>query len=349
MHFQKVYWRESRQFASRRPTVYPTRRLVSRRRGSVFHPSEVLDWLRMQLNRPSGSPLNEEVFWDLFDFEGAPFPPAARPATAGVELDLLVVLTTYERPQECAVVLKALHAALARSTELREIRVLVFHDRGESDYSATRALARSLFGDSLTWLAAKTRIGKQGFWRIYQTSFLAAQRLRPCFALYLQDDLEFEDSLLLEAMKRYRATAGDPLRRVIYLYADPTDPESGRWIRFERRDAGDHLSLTQWFDLAAFFVDRAFFELLAYRVIPVHPNRWRRKPKLSSGVGRQFTIRLWRRGNVYQAYPPLVYHGLAESQMNPQVRAIEPLNNWSTHPRFRTGALPPRKQRPRRG
>ena len=74
-------------------------------------------------------------------------------------------------------------------------------------------------------------------------------------------------------------------------------------------------------------VDRAFFALLRHRMVPVHPNRWRRKPTISSGVGKQLTVRLRGRGNVYQTNPPLVRHGGLVSEMNPEARALRPLDS----------------------
>ena len=66
---------------------------------------------------------------------------------------------------------------------------------------------------------------------------------------------------------------------------------------------------------------------LDYRMIPVHPNRWRRNPGLSSGVGKQLTRRLFGRANVYQCFPPLVFHGGHPSVMNPSARAARSLDN----------------------
>ncbi len=44
-------------------------------------------------------------------------------------------------------------------------------------------------------------------------------------------------------------------------------------------------------------------------MFPVSAYRWASRPSLSSGVGRQLTLRLWGRGNVYQVMTPLAFHG----------------------------------------
>jgi hypothetical protein len=309
---------------------------------TVFHPVEALHWLRMHLNRPDAGALDELEFWSLFEHDGNPLTAAPATLACGGELELLVVVTTYQRPESCAHVLSSLKRAIERVQPI-SVRILVFHDRGHDSYRSTCDLAHSLFGADLTWLNARTQLGKSAYWKTYQTSFLAARAVRPRYALYLQDDLQFAETMLVDAFSMYEATKRDPLRRVIYLYSSQADEPSGRWIRFRRVAAGEGIALTQWFDLQAFFADLAFFELLSYRLIPVHANRWRRRSSLSSGVGRQLTIRLRGRANIYQAYPPLVFHGAEPSQMNPDVRAHEPLDNRGLLPAAHPNGVPARE------
>lgn len=80
-----------------------------------------------------------------------------------------------------------------------------------------------------------------------------------------------------------------------------------------------------------FLVDRAFFELLDHRMVPIHRHRWKRQAGRSSGVGRQFTRRLFGRAHVYQAWPPLVVHGAAPNTMNPEARRARSLDNRSDY------------------
>lgn len=277
----------------------------------MLHWSELPNFARVYFNRPQAA-LQEDAFWSLYE--------GGRPSGRA---PLLCVITTYNRPDACRDVLSALHAALAGVDAF----VLVLNDRSDSDYADTRARGAELFGARLLWLDARKRMGKPGFWKAYQVAFLVARALQPEHALFLQDDLAFAPTLFASIRAQWDATAGDPLRRVLYLFSSDEDERFGRWVRARRREVGNGLRRTQWFDLQAFYVDRAFFELLAYRMIPIHRNRWRRKPRISSGVGKQLTLRLFRRANVYQSYPPLVFHGGCESQMNPDARAKRALDN----------------------
>ncbi|HEY6881382.1 MAG TPA: hypothetical protein VI299_25330 [Polyangiales bacterium] len=277
----------------------------------MLHWSELSNFARLYLNRPQAA-LQEDAFWSLYE--------GGRPSGRA---RLLCVITTYNRPAACQDVLTALRGALAGADAF----LLVLNDRSDSDYAGVRAHAAELFGERMLWLDARARMGKPGFWKAYQVAFLVARALQPEHALFVQDDLAFAPTLLTSIRAQWEATAGDPLRRVLYLFSSAEDERFGRWVLAPRRDVGHGLRRTQWFDLQAFFVDRAFFELLSYRMIPIHENRWRRKPRISSGVGKQLTLRLFRRANVYQSYPPLVFHGGCESQMNPDARAKRALDN----------------------
>jgi hypothetical protein len=180
---------------------------------------------------------------------------------------------------------------------------------------------------------------------MHQTAFDVARLWRPERALYLQDDIEFEPDMLLRAERIWAATERDPLRRVLYLFSSSDDEAQGRWVSFDRRELQNvPFRLTNWFDLQAFMVDRQFFELLGYRMVEIHPNRWRRRPQQSSGVGRQLTRRLFGRANVYQAWPPLVAHGAEPSTMNPEARLQRSLDNRHEYRQFavRAAARPGR-------
>jgi hypothetical protein len=308
----------------------------------VFHPVELWHEWATRRNRPGKAPLDVRrllAAWTDADRGEAPlheFPALGRPPA------LMAVVMTYDRPEACAEVLRRLGSAIA-ARGLREASVLlVIHDACGRDYSRARAEARAAAG-AVVWLDAQQRLGKANFWRSYQAALLAARAWAPERALFLHDDVVFEADLLEQADAIWHATAADPLRRVLYLFSSARDEADGRWVRFGRRDCpGAHCRLTNWFDLQAFMVDRAFFELLDHRMVPIHPNRWRRKPTLSSGVGRQLTLRLWRRGTISQAWPPLVSHGAEPSIANREARQSDDFDNREEYARAVAQRLPGR-------
>lgn len=291
----------------------------------MFHPVEILHEWATRTNRPRGTAPGVDDYAERWRDEGAPARSAFEP---GVEPPrLMVVLTTYQRPLGAANVLERLAAALAQADLVEHTALLVLHDAGDADYQSARALAAACAPRS-HWLSARERFGKPGFWQVHQTALLVARAWCPEHVLFLQDDLDFKPDLLVRAQAIWRATAEDPLRRVLYLFGSRDDEPRGRWVHFARRELPAlHCRQTNWFDLQAFFVDRAFLELLGYRMVPIHANRWRRRPNISSGVGRQLTLRAFGRANVYQAWPPLVRHGAEPSTMNPAARKLRPLDN----------------------
>jgi hypothetical protein len=289
----------------------------------MFHPAELLSEWETRTNRSYRRRGDPDALLALWSAAGSAAPPVF--SDGGGECELMVVLTTYGRPEAAETVLERLRSALERAP--KRARVLVLHDACGRDYAAARAAAGRLNVD-VVWLDARARLGKAGFWRLHQTALLAAQAWRPERALYLQDDVDFEADLLERCDFLWQATAHDPRRRVLYLVSCDDDERHGRWVYFPRSAVpGVAARLINWFDLQAFMVDRAFFELLDYRIVPIHPNRWKRRPEISSGVGRQLTLRLFRRAHIYQAWPSLVRHGGQPSTMNPEARALRPLDN----------------------
>ena len=293
----------------------------------MFYPIELWHEWATRCNWTPRGPVREEPFFDLWTTpDGERLRHVPRPEQAP---ELLVVIMTFERPEACARVLRSLAASMDGASRA----LLVLRDAGPSDYSLAREAAQGLAETSL-WLDARRWLGKQNFWRSYQTAFAIARHWRPERCLFLHDDVEFEQDLIVRADSLWRATADDPARRVLYLFSSLEDEPEGRWVKFERRDLPDkQVRLTNWFDLQAFMVDRAFFELLGYRLIPIHPNRWRRKPTRSSGVGRQLSMRLFGRASTYQAWPPLVGHGREPSLANPEARGENDLDNLEEYAR----------------
>lgn len=302
------------------------------RRYFPFHPRELIDELRIRFNWPSSGRVDRAAFFNLWSIGGQALHelPEVTP-----RLELLVVITTCNRPGSCARLLEGLGEALSVAGYTARTAVLVFQDACSDDYAAARAIAASGARASF-WLEARRRLAKEGFWRTYQTALLAAERWQPERTLFLHDDLELDSDLFSRVDALWRATGQDPDRRVLYLLSSRGDEKDGRWVHFTRCDRPEwQCRQTNWFDLQAFMVDRRFMELMRYRIVPVHPNRWRRAPSVSSGVGRQFSLRLFGRGAVYQAWPPLVGHGGEQSIANREARHENALDNREEYARAR--------------
>jgi hypothetical protein len=213
-----------------------------------------------------------------------------------------------------------------------ELFLLVLEDRSDSDYSEVRETVFEEFLGGAMWLRADRHLGKAEFWRTYQTALSCTRVLDPEYVLFLQDDLEFEETFLCRALDLYHSLkVGDNGRnrpQVMNLYSASDDEPLGRWVNVPRRQVvGFPVRQTQWFDLAGFLMERSVLRELGYRMKPIPMTRWEESGGLSSGVGRQLTRRLRTRAVTYQCFPPLVFHGAAASEMNPEERARRPLDN----------------------
>jgi hypothetical protein len=305
----------------------------------LYHPIEFLYELGTRANLSSIVRLEEAALLARWTEIGARQPLNTIPRV-NKPPERLVVVMTYERPDACASLMRQLERAIGCGDARDRTALLLMRDAGEGDYSEARGLASSV-ASTVLWLEAREWLGKVRFWQSYQVAMLVARRWQPERTLFLHDDVEFDDDVLERADAIWQVTADDPTRRVLYLYSSDKDEPDGRWVRFARREMPDKACrLTNWVDLQAFMVDRQFFELLNYRMLPIHPNRWKRKPATSSGVGRQLTLRLRGRGTIYQAWPPLVCHGSQPSLANREARQQNDLDNRAEYARER-GRLPP--------
>lgn len=241
--------------------------------------------------------------------------------------DLLVTITTYRRPADVSVLLASLAEVLGTSGV--NYFVCVLNDASDADCSEAQAGLKYLFGERAAWLDASEKFGKLRFWCTHQMIFFAAKAAKSAHLLSLQDDVELAPDFLQRLWTVWSDTGKvDPRRRVLYLFSGNDDEPEGRWHHFQRVDfSAIGARRTDWFDLQAFLIDRAGLTLLKYWMIPIPPSRWKRDPTISSGVGQQLTLRMAGRGTTFQCHPPLVSHGRALSQMNPEARALRPLDN----------------------
>jgi len=173
-----------------------------------------------------------------------------------------------------------------------------------------------------------------------------AERVRPDYALFIQDDLEFDRDLLGRALELLRALeaqggAGAPRPHVLSLFSSDDDERFGRWVLFPRRQRADlPVRQTQWFDLPAVLMNRSALGVLEYRISPIPAARWQRNPRASSGVGRQLTRRLYARASIHQCAPSLVFHGAEPSAMNPDARRERTMDNRSERSQGSQGSQP---------
>lgn len=257
-----------------------------------------------------------------FQARGASAPAPTAPP------DLCVVVTTHRRPESCARLIDALHASLQQA-RLERVFVLVLNDPSDRDYSPVLDLLALRFPGRFAFQEASRWLGKKGRWSAFQHAFDICASLRASHTLFLEDDVTFDSQFVANAFALWNGIE-DPDKTVLYLMSARDDEPRGRYVRFERRpNAANTWRLTQWFDLHAFLVDARFFQLLGWEVFAPPLLRWTFNPFTCSGTSEQFTRRLFGRGNIYQVVKTLVFHGNEPSVLNPEARALRPLDNRS--------------------
>lgn len=239
--------------------------------------------------------------------------------------DFLIFINTFNRAAACERAVRALQEAVRLAGV--EPLVVVLDDCSRQDYGGVSRALEAIWRGQYISLRAKENLGKQRFWETYATAFALARSWPGVPALFLQDDIEFAPDFLKQA-RAMLASLNDPKVAVLNLFACADDKQNGQWLMFRRQPLPEKgVNLVQWFDLQCYLAHGRFFETMDYRMFPVSAYRWASRPSLSSGVGRQLTLRLWGRGNVYQVMTPLAFHGGEASLMNPEARARRSLDN----------------------
>lgn len=135
--------------------------------------------------------------------------------------------------------------------------------------------------------------GKRQFWRLMQQVFAKERDVDTDLWLFLQDDVRIEDSALarihrvIECMGRLHY----PWAVLDVCNAAPAQGELARWTGETVTNACCWTHDTTWFDLQGWVCNGHFWEVID-RVYPMDPSRWDNNPSLSTGVGKQLSVRL---------------------------------------------------------
>lgn len=279
-----------------------------------------------RLNRrllPAALVPRDEVRWVRWT------PRRATPVMSPLDRPRLVVfVTTYRRAEPYRRLMDQIAGQIDSSPVADSCAAVVLDDASPGpDYPAAHEAVAARWGERVRILRAEHNLGKAGYWQTVQRALDECRTIRPELMLFVQDDLELASGAIRDALAIWDDIA-DPRKAVLNLFAAAEDEPEGRWVHLPRRHVpGARHRETGWFDLAAFLAGPRFFEITRHEVFPVHASRWRARPAISTGVGRQLTRRIWNRGTVYQVVETLAYHGAESSQMNTAARAERPMDN----------------------
>lgn len=238
-------------------------------------------------------------------------------------MKLSISITTYNRPKILLNQLKELERQLQSGNIDAEI--LVINDASLHKYTKVE---NYLAGMPFRTKYERYNInqGKKKHWRIVNRVFSWHRRNDFDYVLYLQDDCELQGNFLKELVNQFQVIDHAEKTCLNYVLEQSRlgkpvwTPVHPRVYKF----GTVKLYRTGWLDLH-FLANRNFFESLNWYVYPISEARWETDPKLSSGVGRQISFRLYKqRKSMWQVMESLVKHGHHKSWMNPKSRQNNP-------------------------
>lgn len=226
-------------------------------------------------------------------------------------VDLIIVITTYNRPDTLARLVESLMA----EAEGYRVRCLIYDDHSSTSYDSLPDETPTF---QITYTRFSQRHGKQGYWRLITSIWNDLKAKEARYYIQLPDDIALRPGFIKHAIETYEAIS-DPQKISLNLYLDEARIGIPNWTpqipKIERYN-GHHVFNTGWNDLC-YIAEKRFFEALDYQVKPVPSTRWRRDPKLSSGVGLQVTERL-QGYKMYQVRECFLGATGVKSQMNPR-------------------------------
>lgn len=229
--------------------------------------------------------------------------------------NLHVAITTYERPKK----LKRLLLVLNQQEEVR-LDVHVHFDSVDvyDDLNSGEIVIHTLNEES-----DRTHLGKEGYWRLVNQAFRAAQKRSEKwdYVLFVQDDISFEQRDLLKDACDVLEFLQTQITGIASLNLHGDGPDWRRTARWTGRpvvETAFDFVYANWVDMRC-----TLFTPLAFEAVPVlHPIQREGPERLftSSGVGRQLSKRFDQaKLSQMMAPEPLVSHADGGiSKMNPE-------------------------------
>jgi len=247
-------------------------------------------------------------------------PPRITPSRAASTPRPCVVVTTYARPDGLALLLDDVE----RDLPVGGVDLRVYDD---ATPNPDRSLVERVRARGWTYRRASAHHGKRGWWHWWNV-ILDDLRREPAQLVYvLQDDMRLCERFFARSAELW-SSIHDPRKASLYLHLSTERSELGGrcWTPVAAVPAG-RVVRSGWVDCAAFLCDRRLFEELGWRLRPVDGGRRQEDDLVSSGVGRQLSVRAHELGlGLYRVEESLTVHDGGPSLMNPQARERWPMD-----------------------
>jgi FkbM family methyltransferase len=236
--------------------------------------------------------------------------PTYRWEYVGEEMDVALIITTYNRPDSLR---ELLHELIADAGELT-VRCRVYNDGSTIAY---KQMPPGVTGFQIEYIDVQPNHGKQNYWRLINRLFNDLRAIRSRYYIQLPDDARIRPGFFQEMIRVYQAI-DDPQKICLNLYLDSSRIGRACWTKTVpaiRRFNQTSVFSVGWIDMI-YLVERRFFAELDFAIQPIPAARWTRNPLLSSGVGAQISRRLTR-FSMYQVRDCWLINAEGDSLMNP--------------------------------
>lgn len=235
--------------------------------------------------------------------------------TAGLA-SIKVYLTTYNRPETAAAVLRSL---IEQQGEKAALTITVVDDASTRPYTEVKALA-----NKHTFIAYRkfpARNGRAGFWRTYNAIFADFKKNPADFLSVIQDDIVLCEKAYSKALDVWNVVSEDKKAAALSLFRDarfktiPWRNKRATVTKFGSLKVVKHY----WLDGHGWLAPASGLPaILKNKLNGIPHSRWNEKPNLGSGVFPQISDRVM--DGKYRFYAPemsLLKHLTVQSQMNP--------------------------------
>lgn len=225
-----------------------------------------------------------------------------------------VVITTYARPDGLALLLDDIE----RAEPAGGVDVRIYDD---ATANPDEAFAQRVQERGWTYRRAPANHGKRGWWRWWNTILADLRRSSAERFYVLQDDMRLCEDFFARSAQLW-AEIIDPRKASLYLHVSAERGELGSrcWTGVRATRAGPVVHCG-WVDCAAFLCDRRLFEALQWRLDPIAERHWVGNDTMSSGVGRQMSVRAEQAAlGLYRVADSLAVHDGSPSLMSAAAR-----------------------------
>lgn len=235
---------------------------------------------------------------------------------------ILIWINTFERSRQ----LKNLLNDISNQINKFKIKIMVIDDCSISDYITTLKEFEGKL--DIEYFKVSFNHGKRQYWKLCN---YALTKIKESFSDYdyyikLDDDCRLVNNFFIRCINIWENITDK--KKICLNFRLDSREGTPVWTNvLPKRVIINNipLYLAQWVDMD-FMCTRKMFNVLHFKIDPQNDKRWENNPNMSSGVGRNISLRLYRkRYNLYLTTESLVIHDHHDSKMNPDERNNNPL------------------------